>query len=80
MVSLVTLVSNQLSRRVEARADSYSLELTDAPKPFIASERRLALQNLSDPDPPGWEVRLLRTHPPTIDRIGTGVAYERGRR
>jgi STE24 endopeptidase len=79
MVVAVTLISNQLSRRVEARADSYSLKLTDAPKPFIASERRLALQNLSDPDPPDWQ-EWLRTHPPTIERIGIGVAYERGSR
>ena len=80
MTGAVTVVSNQLSRRVEARADSYSLKLTGAAKPFIASERRLAVQNISDPDPPGWQVRLLRTHPPTIERIGAGVAYERGAR
>jgi STE24 endopeptidase len=79
LVGAVTLISNQLSRRVEARADSYSLKLTDAPKPFIGSERRLAVQNLSDPDPPEWQ-EWLRTHPPTIERIGIGVAYERGRR
>jgi peptidase M48-like protein/CAAX prenyl protease-like protein len=80
VASVVTVVANQLSRRVEARADSYSLKLTNAPRPFIASERRLAVQNLSDPDPRRWEVGLLRTHPPTIERIGIGVAYERGER
>jgi STE24 endopeptidase len=74
---VIGVISNQLSRRVEARADSYSLELTDAPEPFISSERRLAVQNLADPDPPRWLVVLLATHPPTIDRIGTAVAFER---
>src|SRR5947209_4709833 len=67
----IGVISNQLSRRIEARADSYSLKLTDAPEPFISSERKLAVQNLADPDPPGWVVALLGTHPPTIDRIGT---------
>jgi STE24 endopeptidase len=78
LVATVTgVISNQLSRRIEARADSYSLKLTDAPEPFISSERRLAVQNLADPDPPDWVVALLGTHPPTIKRIGTAVAFER---
>ena len=71
-------VANQLSRRVERRADSYSLTLTGEPGPFISSERRLAVQNLSNPDPPAWQTLLLATHPPTIERIGTALAYERG--
>ena len=73
-------IANQLSRRVEQRADSYSLKLTNEPRPFISSERRLAVQNVADPDPPDWQTFLLATHPPTIDRIGTAVAFEEGRR
>ena len=76
----VGVISNQLSRRVEARADSYSLRLTNLPAPFISSEHRLAVQNLADPDPPAWQTALLGTHPPTIRRIGAAVAYERGGR
>jgi STE24 endopeptidase len=76
----VTSISNQLSRRVEARADTYSLQLTNEPEPFIGMERRLAIQNVSDPDPPGWQTFLFATHPPTIKRIGAGVAWERGAR
>jgi STE24 endopeptidase len=76
----ITVVSNQLSRRVEARADTYSLKLTNEPKPFIGMERRLAIQNVSDPDPPKWQTIVFGTHPPTIERIGAGVAYERGKR
>jgi STE24 endopeptidase len=72
----VTAISNQLSRRVEARADTYSLKLTDEPEPFIGMERRLSIQNVSDPDPPGWRTFLFGTHPPTVDRIGAGVAWE----
>ncbi len=77
MVFIITCVSNQLSRRVEARADSFALELTQEPEAFISFQQRIALQNVSDPDP--WAVTsfLLGTHPTTIHRIGLGVAQER---
>jgi STE24 endopeptidase len=76
----VTTIANQLSRRIEARADSYSLRLTDAPEPFIGFERGIALRNVADPDPPEWLTFLLATHPPTVDRIGIAKAFEAGRR
>jgi STE24 endopeptidase len=79
IVFLITTVSNQLSRRVEARADSFSLQLTDEPDAFISFQRRIALKNISDPDPWGWTSFLLGTHPTTADRIGTGVAVREGR-
>ncbi len=79
MTFTVTLVSNQLSRRVEARADSFALELTGDAPTFLDQQRTLALQNVSDPDPP-WPVRaLLGTHPTTVQRIGIGRAFERER-
>lgn len=80
VVPVITAISNQLSRDVEARADSFSLELTDEPGPFIAFEKRLSVRNVSDPDPPSWRTWWLGTHPPTIERIGIGVAYENERR
>jgi STE24 endopeptidase len=80
LVPAVTTVSNQLSREVEARADSFSLELTRSPAAFVGFERRLALRNVNDPDPPAWRLALLATHPSTLDRIGLAVAYERGSR
>ena len=81
VVSLgVTTIANQLSRRIEARADSYSLRLTDAPEPFIGFERGIAVRNVADPDPPDWITFLLATHPPTVDRIGIAKAFEAGRR
>jgi STE24 endopeptidase len=76
----VTVIANQLSRRIEARADSYSLRLTDAPEPFIGFEKGIALRNVADPDPPGWLVWVLATHPPTVDRIGIAKAFEAGAR
>jgi len=81
LVSLgVTTIANQLSRRIEARADSYSQRLTGAPEPFIGFERGIALRNVADPDPPDWITFLLATHPPTVDRIGIAKAFEAGRR
>jgi STE24 endopeptidase len=76
----VSTIANQLSRRIEARADSYSLRLTDAPEPFIGFERGIALRNVADPDPPEWLTALLATHPPTVDRIGIAKSFERGAR
>jgi STE24 endopeptidase len=69
--------SNALSRRVEARADAYSLGLTRDPAAHIALERRLALRNLADPDPPGLLQALFGTHPTTVQRIGIGEAWAR---
>jgi STE24 endopeptidase len=73
-------VSGALSRRVESRADAFSLRLTDMPEPFVAFEQRIVKQNLSDPDPPRWLTRLLASHPPTVERIGIALAYARLRR
>ena len=65
---------------IEARADSFALQHDRrAEAVHLASRRRIALRNLADPDPPRAAARsLLATHPPTIERIGIGVAL-RGR-
>jgi STE24 endopeptidase len=70
-------VSSALSRRMESRADAYSLRLADAPESFVAFEQRIVRQNLIDPDPPRWLTRLLASHPPTVERIGIARAYAR---
>jgi STE24 endopeptidase len=72
-----TVISNQLSRRVEASADAFSLEVAGHPRQFIGLERRLAITNVSDPSPPAWTRWLFGTHPTTMQRIGMGLAYER---
>jgi len=77
MAPAVTSISNQLSRAVEQRADQYSLELTGEPRTLIAFQRRIALTNVSDPDPPRWVHFLLGTHPTTLDRIGLAERFER---
>jgi STE24 endopeptidase len=75
----VGLLSRGLSRRIEARADTFALELTDAPDASIAFERRIALRNLADPDPPAWVRALLGTHPSVVERIGIAEAYAAAR-
>jgi STE24 endopeptidase len=81
LASLVLgLVSNQLSRRVEARADTFALELTHDPKALISVQRRLATTNVAEPAPPAALVFLFGTHPTTMERIGAAVGWERGER
>ena len=71
------IASNVLSRRVESAADAFALRQTGDAKAFIGLERRLAITNVSDPDPPRVTQLLFGTHPTTKQRIGFGVTYER---
>ncbi|MEA2298905.1 MAG: endopeptidase [Solirubrobacteraceae bacterium] len=66
---------NRLSRAVERRADTFALELADAPEAFTSFERRIVVANLADPDPPRWVTALLASHPPVVERIGIARAY-----
>jgi STE24 endopeptidase len=77
VVPAITVISNQLSRAVERRADAYALELTREPETQIEFQRRIAIKNVSDPDPPDWVSFLLGTHPPTLERIGQAAAAAR---
>ena len=74
---VIGLAGAWLSRKVEARADAFALELTENPRALIDLQRRLALTNLSDPDPSGPLERALRTHPSTVDRIGAAISFAR---
>jgi STE24 endopeptidase len=58
-----------VSRRIEARADVASLELTRDPAAFVAMQRRLAVTNLSDLDPPALLFWLFSSHPTAPQRI-----------
>jgi STE24 endopeptidase len=77
---VIGISGNQLSRAVEARADTFSLQLTDDPKGMIELQQQLADRNLADPDPPAAFTFLFGTHPPAVDRIGAAVAWQRGER
>jgi STE24 endopeptidase len=74
---LLNIPGNQLSRQVEASADTFALRLTHDPRALIQVQRRLAISNVADPDPPDVVTALIGTHPSTLDRIGAAVAYER---
>ncbi|MEA2423656.1 MAG: endopeptidase, partial [Thermoleophilaceae bacterium] len=69
--------SNALSRRVEARADTFALDLTHDPAAFIGLTRGLAVTNLADPETPKALQILFGTHPTTMERIGVGLAWAR---
>ena len=73
-VAIVSLgfgvASNALSRTVEARADAFALDLTRDPADFVKFERRIAIRNVGDPDPPRLYHLLFDTHPTTEERIG----------
>ena len=69
--------SNVLSRRVEARADTYALNLTRDPAAFIGLTRSLAETNLADPSTPRFYQLVFGTHPTTMQRIGAGLEWAR---
>jgi STE24 endopeptidase len=74
----IGLISSRLSRAIERRADAFSLELSGAADAFVSFERKIAVQNVADLDPPRWLTGLIASHPPTLERIGAAVAFARG--
>jgi len=76
LVPATTMISNQLSRDVEARADRFSMQLTHHPQALIDFQRKITVQNVGDPDPPGWVSFLLGTHPTAVQRIGQALAFK----
>lgn len=57
------------SRRREARADRFSLEITRNPAAFAAAMVKLNDQNLSIANPKPWEKVLFYSHPPGRERV-----------
>src|SRR5262249_50308925 len=77
---VIGIPGNQLSRAVEARADTFSLPLPNAPRGRIDLQQQLADRTLPAPAPPGIFPFLFGTHPPAVDRIGSAVAWQQGER
>jgi STE24 endopeptidase len=75
--SVLGTAGNVLSRQVEARADTYALNLTRDPAAFIGLTRSLAVTNLADPSTPRIFQVIFGTHPTTLQRIGAGLAWAR---
>ncbi len=73
----LNIPGNAMSRRIEASADAYSLKLDGNPAAMIGLERRLATQNVADPDPPDWLQFVFGTHPKTVQRIGYALTWAR---
>ena len=74
---VITSVSNQLSRAVERRADAEAIALTGDPRIQVEFQRRITIQNVSEPEPPGWYHAVFGTHPTTLERIGLAEAAAR---
>jgi len=72
---LTTPVINWWSRRVEAAADRFALQLTRDPHAFAGAMRRLAGQNLVELHPPRWAEVLLASHPALHRRIAMAEAW-----
>ncbi|MCX7886024.1 MAG: M48 family metallopeptidase [Verrucomicrobiae bacterium] len=66
---LVMPLNNAFSRWRERLADAAALQLTHNPDAFIRAMRRLADQNLADPNPPALVEFLLHDHPALARRI-----------
>jgi len=84
LLVLVALISfaagpgqNLVSRRIEARADLHSLNLTRDPDQFVAMQRRLATINLSDLDPSPLVFGMFSTHPTAPQRIALARNWAR---
>jgi STE24 endopeptidase len=81
LVAIISFVSgpaqNLVSRRIEARADLHSLNLTRDPDQFVAMQRRLATINLSDLDPSPLVFGMFSTHPTGPQRIALARSWAR---
>ena len=66
---LISPVQNAVSRHFERQADMVSLELTRTPDVFIAAEKKLARDNISNVAPPLVSVWFFNSHPPAVERI-----------
>jgi STE24 endopeptidase len=77
---LTSPLQSLVSRRIEARADVHSLDLTGEVDVFVASEQRLARTNLSDLDPPPLIYVWFYSHPSAPERIALARAWAEQRR
>jgi len=68
-------VQTLVSRRVEARADVHSLDLTGDLDAFVESEKTLAVTNLGDLDPHPLLYTWFWTHPTSPERIALARAW-----
>jgi len=68
-------LQNAFSRRLEHKADSFALEITDNKQAFIETMKKLASQNLADPNPSKFYEIMLYNHPPISRRISFAESF-----
>lgn len=75
-LSLVLLPAlNAYSRFNERQADRYAWLNIASIEPFISAMNKLAVQNLSERNPPRWVEILFNSHPPVGKRIAAAEAW-----
>ena len=72
---LAAPAANLVSRRIEARADVHSLDLTRDPTTFANMQRGLAVANISDIEPRWYREALFETHPSPAWRVALARAW-----
>jgi STE24 endopeptidase len=70
-------IQNGLSRQVEMRADTHSLELTGEADTFVSMQKRISTSNISNLHPNPVLSFWFSSHPTTLDRLGLAQAFER---
>ena len=69
---------NAVSRAHERRADRFALDLTGNPAAFTSAMRRLAFQNLAEPQPSRLTRWLFSSHPPIEQRLDMASRWSPG--
>jgi STE24 endopeptidase len=77
LVQVTAPVQNLVSRRVEARADAHSLDLTRDPGAYVRMQRSLSTRNLDELTPSPLEYALWNNHPAGPERIAMGREWAR---
>lgn len=62
-------IQNGYLRHLEKRADIFAAQHIASPKSFVSAMKKLAEQNLADPNPEKWEEILFYDHPPISKRL-----------
>lgn len=69
LMTLLSIASNNLSRKHEYEADSFAAETTDNPDSLVSGLKSLSKTNLSNLNPHSFYIALNYSHPPLKSRI-----------
>ena len=67
--TVLSILSNSLSRKYEYEADAYALSTYGKPEAMISALKKLTVDNLSNLVPHPLKVFLRYSHPPVLERI-----------